>query len=101
MHPAQVIGRVVASRKAENLERLKLLLIQPLTWDRQVLGDPLVAADAVGAGVDEFVFWVASREAAVAFGGTDLKDTPVVDAAIIGIIDGVNLQDWTRQIPAR
>jgi microcompartment protein CcmK/EutM len=47
------------------------------------LGDPIVAADAVGAGASEKVFWVASREAAVAF-----KDLPPVDAAIVGIVEG-------------
>lgn len=96
MRQAQVIGRVVATRKYETLEGVKLLLIQPVSWEREPQGDPIVAADTVGAGAREWVFWVASREAAVAFGGTSLKDTPPVDAAIVGIVDGVNLQDWTR-----
>ncbi len=91
MKAAKVIGRVVATRKSPSLEGIKLLLIQPLTWDKKPHGDPLVAVDVVGAGAGEFVFWVAAREAAVGVGGTDLKDTPPVDAAILGIIDGVNL----------
>ena len=94
---AKVIGRVVASRKCETLEGAKLLLIQPLSWEKKPLGDPIVAVDTVGAGAEEFVFWVAAREAAVAMGGTSMKDTPPVDAAIVGIVDGVNLQEWTRE----
>lgn len=96
MYAAQVIGRVTASRKTETLEGAKLLLIQPMTWEKAHKGDALVAIDTVGAGAGEFVFWVAAREAAVAMGGTGLKDTPPVDAAILGIIDGVNLQPWAK-----
>ncbi|MDI6757278.1 MAG: EutN/CcmL family microcompartment protein [Endomicrobiia bacterium] len=92
MKAAKVIGRVMATKKVSSLEGIKLLLIQPVGWDKKPHGDPLVAADAVGAGAGEFVFWVASREAAVGIGGTGLKDTPPVDAAILGIIDGVNLK---------
>lgn len=92
MKAAKVIGRVMATKKVSSLEGLKLLLIQPLSWDKKPQGDPLVAADSVGAGAGEFVFWVASREAAVGIGGTGLKDTPPIDAAILGIIDGVNLE---------
>ena len=98
MQAAKVIGRVVASHKYETLEGARLLLIQPLTWKKEPKGDPIVAVDTVGAGAEEFVFWVASREAAVAMGGTSLKDTPPVDAAVVGIVDGVNLQDWTLNI---
>lgn len=91
MYAGKVIGRVVASRKEETLEGKKLLLIQPLTWDRKPKGEPIVAADAVGAGADEFVFYVAAREAAVAF-----ADLPPVDAAVVGIIDGVQLAGKER-----
>ena len=88
MQAALVVGRVTASRKYETLEGAKLLLIQPATWLKEPKGEPLVAVDTVGAGAGEFVFWVAAREAAVAVGG---KNPPPVDAAILGIIDGVNL----------
>jgi len=87
MKPAKVIGRVVATRKYETLKGVKLLLIQPMTWERKPNGDPIVAADAVGAGASEFIFYVSSREAAVAF-----PKVPPVDAAIVGIIDGVSFR---------
>ena len=96
MHAAIVIGRVTASRKYETLEGAKLLLIQPVTWEKEPVGDAIVATDTVGAGAGEFVFWVAAKEASVSVGGTNLKDTPPVDAAILGIIDGVNIQNWTK-----
>ena len=101
MHAAQVIGRVVASHKYETLEGARLLLIQPLTWEKKPQGDPIVAVDTVGAGAQEVVLWVAAREAAIAMGGQTQADTPPVDAAVVGIIDGINVQDWTRNMEPR
>ncbi len=101
MHAGKVIGRVMASRKYESLEGSKLLVIQPMTWEKVPKGDPIVAVDTVGAGAGEFVFWVAAREAAVAVGGNSMADTPPVDAAVVGIVDGVNVQEWTRNIEPR
>ena len=84
MKLAQVMGRVFCARQDPAISGKTLLLIQPLRWeDGSVVGDPIVAADAVGAGASERVFWVASREAAVAF-----KDVPPVDAAVVAIVDG-------------
>lgn len=94
MRAGIVVGRVVATRKTENLEGKKLLLLQPTDWEKNPTGNVIVAVDTVGAGANEFVFWVAAREAAVACGGTSLMDTPPVDAAIVGIIDGVNFSTY-------
>lgn len=90
MKLARVVGRVFCSRQDPGMEKKTLLLIQPLRWeDETPAGDPIVAADAVGAGASEKVFWVASREAAVAF-----KDVPPIDAAIVGIVDGHQVRDF-------
>ncbi|MDE2038925.1 MAG: ethanolamine utilization protein EutN [Elusimicrobia bacterium] len=84
MRLGRVVGRVFCARQDRSIEGKTLLLIQPLRWeDSSPLGDPIVAADAVGAGASEKVFWVASREAAVAF-----EDIPPVDAAVVGIVEG-------------
>jgi len=84
MFPGRIVGNVVASQKVSSLNGKKLLLVQPLTWDKKPDGEPLVALDAVGSGAGEFVFYVKAREAAVAF-----KEIPPIDASIVGIIDGV------------
>ncbi len=90
MKLARVIGRVFCSRQESGLDGKTMLLIQPLRWeDESPIGDPIVAADAVGAGSSEKVFWVASRDAAVAF-----KDAPPVDAAVVGIVDGHQVKDF-------
>ena len=83
MQIARVIGHVVSTRKDENLVAIKLLLVQPLTPDRQPAGRPLVAVDAVGAGVGEEVFFVRGKEASFPF----YPQEAPVDAGVVGIID--------------
>ena len=83
MQLARVIGDVVATRKDENLVGIKLLIVQPLTPEHQPVGRPLVAVDAVGAGVGEEVFFVRGKEASFPFYPVE----PPVDAGIVGIVD--------------
>ena len=89
MQLARVIGDVVATRKDENLVGLKLLLVQPLSPEREAVGRPLVAADAVGAGVGETVLIVSGSSARMAAG---MKDCPI-DAAVVGIVDAVEISE--------
>lgn len=90
MRLARVVGRVFCARQDPAIEGKKLLLLQPLRWEDQApAGDPLVAVDAVGAGAAEAVFWVAAREAAVAF-----PEVPPVDAAVVGIVEGHRVREF-------
>lgn len=92
MKLAQVVGRVFCSRQEPSIDGKRLLLIQPLRWeDQAAVGDPIVAADVCGAGSSEKVFWVAARDAGVAF-----KDAPPVDAAIVGIVDGSQAKNYRK-----
>ena len=87
---ARVVGTVVATQKHRNFEGAKLLLVQPVTLEDTPRGAALLAVDSVGAGVNEKVLIVIEgRAAADAIGR---KGTPV-DAAIIGIVDHVELDD--------
>jgi microcompartment protein CcmK/EutM len=87
---ARVVGRVFCSRQDPAIDKKTMLLIQPLKWeDESNAGDPIVAADAVGAGSSETVFWVASRDAVVAF-----QDAPPIDAAVVGIVDGHQVRNF-------
>jgi ethanolamine utilization protein EutN len=88
MQLARVIGRVVATEKAEGLEGVRFLLIQPLDKHQEPIGSTVVAADAVHmAGEGELVYFVSSREAAEAL---SVRFVPV-DHAITGIVDEVHL----------
>lgn len=83
MHLGRVIGNVVATVKDPKLAGLKLLLVQPIAPDGADAGRPLVAADSVGAGADEHVFFVRGTEASFPFDPAG----PPADAAIVGIVD--------------
>jgi ethanolamine utilization protein EutN len=83
MQLARVVGDVVASHKDENLVGIKLLILQPLTPEREHAGRMLVAVDPIGAGVGEEVFFVRGKEASFPFYPVE----PPVDASIVGIVD--------------
>ena len=83
MNLARVIGDVVVTCKDENLTGLKLLIIQPLTPEREPAGRTLIAVDSVGAGVGEEVFFVRGKEASFPFYPVEAP----VDAGIVGIVD--------------
>lgn len=86
MQLARVTGTLVASVKADGLDGVKFLIVQPLDRHRQPKGSPVVAADAVHmAGPGELVTIVSAREAAQALPNTFVP----VDHAIVGIVDAV------------
>jgi ethanolamine utilization protein EutN len=84
MQFARVIGTLVATQKAEGLEGVKLLVVQPLDKYLQPEGEPQIAADGTAqAGPGELVFVIYSREAALALPEWFVP----VDLAITGIVD--------------
>ena len=87
MRLGKVIGTVVASTAVEGLEGVKLLIVQPLDKSLQPKGDAVVAGDGVQmAGPGELVYYVSSREAALAMPNTFVP----VDDAVVGIVDHVH-----------
>jgi ethanolamine utilization protein EutN len=88
MQIARVIGNVVASQKHRKFEGAKLMLVQPLNADDTPRGNALLAVDGIGAGVREKVLVVIEGRAAAETLGR--KGAPV-DAAIVGIIDRVDI----------
>lgn len=86
---ARVIGTVVSTQKHPKFEGAKLLLVQPLTVDDAPRGPVLLAVDGVGAGVDERVLIVVEGRSAGEVLGR--KAAPV-DAAIIGIVDRLDVE---------
>ena len=88
MQIARVVGTVVSTQKHKAFRGAKLLLVQPLNLDDTDRGAALLAADGVGARVHEKVLIVIEgRAAGEALG---VKGAPV-DAAIVGIIDSVDV----------
>lgn len=90
MQIARVVGTVVATQKHKKFESAKLLLVQPLNVDDTPRGGTLLAIDGVGAGIHEKVLVVLEgRAAGEALG----KKAAPVDAAIVGIIDSVTVNE--------
>jgi microcompartment protein CcmK/EutM len=84
---AKIVGTVVATRKDPRLVSNKLLIVRPVDPKGKAEGNYLVAVDTVDAGVGETVLIVSGSSARMASG---MKDCPV-DAAIVGIIDTVEV----------
>ena len=84
---ARIVGTVVATRKDERLVSHKLLVAQPVSPDGAVEGRQVVAIDTVDAGIGDTVLVVTGSSARMA---ADLHETPV-DAAIVGVVDSVDL----------
>ncbi len=83
MQIARVIGTVVATVKNEALHGRKFMIVQTLNADLKPSGSPMIALDAVGAGVGELVFWCRGKEASFPF----KRDETPTDCTIVGIID--------------
>ena len=83
MQLGKVIGNVVLNIKNDTLHGVKLLLVQPMSSAREPIGRAIVAADSVGAGVGEEVFFVRGKEASFPFYPTEVP----ADAGIVGIVD--------------
>ena len=85
---AQVMGTVVSTRKDRGLLSLKLMLTRELDGSFKPTGNFVVAADAVGAGVDEVVLLAQGSSARM----TEVSREKPVDAVIVGIVDAVEIQ---------
>ena len=88
MQVGRVIGPLVATQKHRKFEGSTLLLVQPLGENDLPRGPVLLAVDTVGAGVHEKVLLVLDGKAA---GDAMQQKAAPVDAAIVGIIDHVEI----------
>ncbi|MEB3831251.1 EutN/CcmL family microcompartment protein [Phormidium sp. CCY1219] len=89
MQLAKVRGTVVSTQKEPSLQGVKFLLVQLLDDQGNPLPKYQVAADSVGAGVDE---WVLVSLGSAARQVPRRGDRPV-DAAVIAIVDTVSVEN--------
>lgn len=83
MKIGKVINSIWATRKADSLIGVKLLIVQLLDQPNGEEGPIIVAADIIGAGIGEKVL---ITEGSSARNMDRLNDSPI-DSIIIGIID--------------
>jgi microcompartment protein CcmK/EutM len=79
----KVVGTLVATRKEATLQGLKFLVVRRLTIDNEEDTGYVIAADAVGAGVDEVVLYATGSSARQ----TVMTDKRPCDAVIMAIVD--------------
>ena len=97
MFIAKVTGHVVSTQKVGSMTGRKLLTVEPLRVEpskRDQLvgtGRTFVCVDTVGAGQGEMVLIVQGSSARL----TPETEKLPIDAAIIGIVDTVNVENKT------
>jgi microcompartment protein CcmK/EutM len=95
MFLARVTGSVVATQKVASMTGRKLLTVEPMRVDAAkrdrlvTTGRTFVVVDTVGAGQGEMVLIVQGSSARL----TPETDKLPVDAAIVGIVDSVNVEN--------
>ena len=89
MRLGKVIGNVVATQKEDALTGLTLLVIEEIdARTEETRTDSLVVVDTLGAGIGDIVLWVRGGAARVV---SDIDRAAPVDAAIVGIVDSVDV----------
>lgn len=97
MFLARITGNVVSTQKVDSLIGQKLLIVEPLRVDEQdqkrlqPTGRSFVVVDTVGAGEGEVVLCVQGSSARFTPGTKELP----IDAAVIGIVDTVQVHSRT------
>ncbi|MCL3859799.1 EutN/CcmL family microcompartment protein [Actinotalea sp. K2] len=84
---ARVVGSAVSTIKDPALRGVKLLVVREATPSDELVGDPFVAVDGVGAGSGELVL-VARGSAARQ---SDATRDRAVDALIMAILDSLEV----------
>jgi ethanolamine utilization protein EutN len=87
---AKVVGSVWATKKTDNLDNLKFLVVNPINLKKEPLTDVIVVADVLGAGIGETVICAyghAARKAIAPGNPSGLS----LEAAVVGIVDKIDI----------
>lgn len=84
----EVVGSVVSTKKDEQLESFKLLVVQVRNHENRPKDQYVVAVDSVGAGTGDIVLYATGSSARQT---TITKDKPC-DAVVMAIVDSWDVQ---------
>ncbi len=84
-----VRGSVVATHSLAELHGAVYRVVQPVDEGRQQTGPMLVAVDNIGSRSGDLVYLVKGKEAIIPWKKTDMAP---FDAAIVGLVDGMELR---------
>ena len=85
---ARVIGELISTHKHQSHVGRKALIVQPLDLDGAKRGDPVIAFDAVDAGLGDRVLLVTEGFSAMTSVG---RPQSPIDMAVVGVIDRIDL----------
>jgi len=86
----KVIGTIVATQKNEHLKSQKILIVQPINLDGNILprSRDFLALDSVDAGVGDIVLVIQEGQGAAQV----LKDSKIpVHSVIFAVVDGLDV----------
>jgi microcompartment protein CcmK/EutM len=83
----KVVGTVISTQKDPGLQGYKLLVVQCVDISMKLSSSYVIAVDAIGCGEGEMVIVVQGSSARI----TDRTKNKPVDAAIIAIVDSVEV----------
>ena len=89
MFLGKVVGTVWSTKKTPDLEGVRFLIVHPYDLDKEPTKNIVVVADRLGAGVGETVMCAYGKAARSAIGNQEMS----IEAAVVGIVDRVDLQD--------
>ncbi len=78
-----MVGTLVATRKTETMEGLKLLVVKQVDIEGREMGDYVIAADVVQAGVGDYVLYARGSSARQ----TVQTDRRPCDGVVMAIVD--------------
>jgi ethanolamine utilization protein EutN len=88
MKLGRVVGRVVCAHSLECFQGLKILLVQPVDETGKEEGPAIAAFDVARAGEGDLVMFESGKDAAQANPNGWFNP---LDAAILGVVDAVNV----------
>ena len=97
MFLAKVVGTVWSTKKTPDLEGVRFLIVHPYDLDKEPTRNIVVVADRLGAGTGEMVMCAFGKAARSAIGNQDMS----IEAAVVGIVDRVDINDTTLRRDAR
>ena len=89
MFLGKVVGTVWSTKKTPDLEGVRFLIVHPIDLDKEPTKNIVVVADRLGAGVGETVMCAYGKAARSAVGDQEMS----IEAAVVGIVDRVDLQE--------
>lgn len=90
MFLGKVVGTVWATKKVDNVNSLRFLVVHPINVDKAPNANVVVVADTLGAGAGETVICAYGHAARQAI-KSENPDSLSIEAAVIGIVDKMDI----------